>query len=137
MDMGKLQYESKVSDVQYGWEKYFSANKLATLPFKRVAVKLKNDAGNFTVGEAKFDFIAAKHKEEQPVKKYNFSKFTAGVTSEEDNKSAKRKFDYQHIDFTDENDEINPVQTDTTDATFEFDNENAIVVNFKKKKQEE
>ena len=27
-------------------------------------------------------------------------------------------------------------KTDTTDATFEFDNENAIVVNFKKKKEE-
>ena len=31
---------------------------------------------------------------------------------------------------------INPVQTDTTDADFEFDNENAIIVNFKKKKTE-
>ena len=40
-------------------------------------------------------------------------------------------------DFEDENDEINPVQTDTTDATFQFDNENAIVVNFKNKKQGE
>ena len=136
MDMNKLEYESKYSDVQYGWEKYFAFNKLATLPFKRVAVKLKNDAGNFTVGEGKFDFIASKHKEEQPVKKYNFSKFTAGVTAEEETKTAKRKFDYEHIDFIDENDEINPVQTDTTDATFEFDNENAIVVNFKKKKEE-
>jgi len=136
MDMTKLQYETKFSDVQYGWEPYFASNKLATLPFKRVAVKLKNEAGNFDVGEAKFDFIAAKHKEDHPFKKYNFSKFTAGVTSEEETKQEKRKFDYQHIDFVDENDEINPVQTDTTDATFEFDNENAIVVNFKKKKEE-
>jgi len=136
MDLNKLDYDSKYSDVQYGWENYFASNKLATLPFKRVAVKLKNEAGNFDVGEGKFDFIAAKHKEEQPVKKYNFGKFTAGVTDEEDSKNSKRKFDYQHVNFVDENDEVNPIQTDTTDATFEFDNENAIVVNFKKKKEE-
>ena len=46
-------------------------------------------------------------------------------------------YDEKNDVFLDENDEVNPVQTDTTDATFEFDNENAIVVNFKKKKQEE
>ena len=136
MDFKKLEYDSKVGGVKYDWELYFAANKLATMPFKRVALKLKNDAGNFDVGEGKFDFIASKYKEEQPVKKYNFSKFTSGVTSEDDSKNAKRKFDYQHMEFLDENDEINPVQTDTTDATFEFDNENAIVVNFKKKKEE-
>ena len=72
------------------------------------------------------------------MKKYNFSKFTAGLVSEENSKgSGKPKFDYKNIKFEDDNDEVNPVQTDTTDATFEFDNENAIVVNFKKKKQEE
>ena len=36
--------------------------------------------------------------------------------------------------FVDERDEFNPVQIDNTDADFEFDNENAIVVNFKKKR---
>ena len=135
MDMGKLQYDSKYGDVQYGWENYFASNKLATLTFKNAAVKLRTDSGKFDIGEGKFNFIGAKYKEEQPVKKYNFSKFTAGVTGEDDAKTAKSKFDYRHIDFTDENDEINPVQTDTTDASFEFDNENAIVVDFKKKKE--
>lgn len=136
MDMEKMQYDSKYGDVQFGWESYFAANKLATLSFKYAAVKLKTDAGRFDVGEGIFNFIGSKYKEEQPVKKYNFAKFTAGVTGEDEAKTTKAKFDYKHIDFTDENDEINPVQTDTTDATFEFDNENAIIVNFKKKKEE-
>ena len=136
MDMGKLQYDSKVGSVKYDWENYFATNKLGGLSFKRAAVKLKLEDGRFDTGEGKFDFIASKHKEEQSIKKYNFSKFTAGVTNEVESKNTKRKFDYQHVDFTDENDEINPIQTDTTDATFEFDNENAIVVNFKKKKEE-
>ena len=37
-------------------------------------------------------------------------------------------------DFKDEKNEIDPVQTDTTDSKYLFDNEDAIVVNFKKKK---
>lgn len=136
MDMGKLEYDSKYSDVQYTWEDYFAANKLASLHFKHAAVKLKTEAGKFEVGEGVFNFIGSKYKEEQPVKKYNFTKFTSGVTGEDETKVGKPKFDYQHVNFTDENDEANPIQTDTTDATFEFDNENAIVVNFKKKKEE-
>lgn len=136
MDMKKLEYDSKWSGVKYDWENYFASNKLATLSFKHCAVKLKTEGGKFDVGEGVFNFIGAKYKEEQPVKKYNFSKFTAGVTDSDDTKTTKPKFDYKHIDFTDANNEINPIQTDTTDATFEFDNENAIVVNFKKKKEE-
>ena len=135
MDMGKLEYDSKYGNVKYDWEKNFAANKLGSLSFKHAAVKLKTDSGKFDIGEGIFNFISSKHKEEQAVKRYNFSKFTAGVTGMEDVKVSKHKFDYKHMDFTDENDEINPIQTDTTDATFEFDNENAIVVNFKKKKE--
>lgn len=137
MDMKKLEYDSKWGSVKYDWENYFASNKLATLAFKHCAVKLKTESGKFNVGEGVFNFIASKYKEDHPVKKYNFAKFTSGVTSDEDAKnSGKPKFDYRNINFVDENDEINPVQTDTTDALFEFDNENAIVVNFKKKKPE-
>ena len=137
MDMGKLKYESKYSDVNYGWANFFAANKLGTLSFKFGAVKLKTEGGNFNVGEGKFDFIASKHKEEQPVKMYNFAKFTPGVATEEDtSNSGKNKFNPKHINFEDDFNEVNPIQTDTTDATFEFDNENAIVVNFKRKNNE-
>ena len=98
---------------------------------------MKTDAGSFNIGEGKFDFIAAKHKEEHSLKNYNFSKFISGIVKEEDARTeTKRKFDYKNVNFEDENNEFNPIQTDTTDATFEFDNENAIVVNFKKKKEE-
>ena len=42
----------------------------------------------------------------------------------------------KNIDFKDyERDEFNPVQIDNTDVNFEFDNENAIVVDFNKKKK--
>lgn len=137
MDMDKLKYDSKYGSVTYGWASFFAANKLGTLSFKFAAVKLKTEGGGFNVGEGKFDFIAAKHKEEQPMKMYNFSKFTPGVANEDDKEDAsKPKFDPKHVNFVDDRDEINPIQMNTTDANFEFDNENAIVVNFKKKKEE-
>ena len=137
MDMDKLKYDSKYGSVTYGWASYFAANKLGTLAFKFAAVKLKTEGGGFNVGEGKFDFISAKYKEEQPIKTYNFSRFTPGVVNEDEKeKFTKSKFDPKHIDFIDDKDEINPIQMNTTDANFEFDNENAIVVNFKKKKEE-
>ena len=134
MDMNKLEYDSKYSGVKYDWSNYFKANKLANLAFKHVAVKLKTEKGNFQIGEGTFNFIASKYKEEQPIKVYNFSKFVPGVASEGED-DVKQKFDPKHISFVDEKDEYNPVQIDNTDADFEFDNENAIVVNFKKKKK--
>lgn len=136
-DSKKLEYDAKYTGIKYDWANYFAANKLGTLAFRFAAVKLKTEGGGFCVGEGKFDFIAAKHKEEQPVKIYNFARFTPGVaTSDDSNESTRQKFDPKHINFVDDRDEINPVQTDNTDANFEFDNENAIVVNFKKKKME-
>lgn len=136
MDMSKLEYDSKYGNVKYDWENYFAANKLATLKFKNVAIKIKDDSGAYQIGEGVLDFVGSKYKEEQPIKKYNFSKFTPGVASDEDD-SSKTKFDPKHINFVDDRDEINPVQTDITDSNFIFDNENAIVVNLKKKKSEE
>ena len=135
--MKKLEYDSKWGGVKYDWEKYFAANKLSTLKFKHAAIKLKTDDGKFDVGEGVLSFIGSKYKEEQPIKRYNFEKFTPGVASGDDTENTKSKFDPRHVDFTDERDEINPVQTDTTDATFVFDNENAIVVNLKQKRKKE
>lgn len=135
MDMNKLEYDSKYGSVKYDWESYFAANKLGSLKDKHVAVKLKNASGGYDIGEGVLDYIGAKYKEEQPIKTYNFVKYTPGVVTKNEDESTRFKFDPKHISFDDENDETNPIQTDTTDATFEFDNENAIVVDFKKNKK--
>ena len=135
MDMSKLEYDSKASGVKYDWESYWPANKLGTMGFKVAAIKLKNDGGGFNINDGRLNFIGAKYKEEQPVKIYDFAKFTAGVVEETDDNKGKEKFDPKHINFVDERNEIDPIQTDTTDANFEFDNENAVVVNLKKGKK--
>ena len=135
MDMNKLQYDSKYGGVKYDWEKYFAANKLATLKFKHIAIKLKNDGGTFDVGEGVMNFLESKYKEEQPIKTYNFAKFTPGVVGEEDTESNKKaKFNPKTVNFVDDQNEVDPVQTDVTDSNYIFDNENAIVVNLKKKR---
>lgn len=137
MDMGKLEYDAKYGNVKYDWESYFAANKLGALKFKYAAIKLKTDAGTYEVGEGVLNFIGAKYKEEQPRKRYDFARFTPGVSFENKNEqSSKTKFDPKTVSFIDNNDEADPIQTDTTDANFIFDNENAIVVNLKKKKDE-
>ena len=135
MDMSKLQYDSKVSGIKYDWESYWPANKLGTMGFKVAAIKLKNDGGGFNINDGRLNFIGAKYKEEQPIKTYNFARFTAGVVEDSDDSKHKEKFDPKHINFIDDRNEIDPIQTDTTDSGFQFDNENAVVVNLKKGKK--
>ena len=134
--MNKLEYDAKYGSVKYDWESYFAPNKLSTLQFKNAAVKLRTESGKYDIGQGKMNFIASKYKEEQPMKVYNFSKFISGATSSTDDEPTKHKFDPKNVDFKDyEKDEFNPVQIDNTDVNFEFDNENAIVVDFNKKKK--
>ena len=67
----------------------------------------------------------------------NHSKYSnsAGTAIEEDSDdTSKKKFDLKNLDFTDERDEFNPIQTDVTDSKYLFDNEDAIIVNFKRGK---
>ena len=47
----------------------------------------------------------------------------------------RKKFNLKHIDFRDERNEIDPIQIDTTDSKYVFDNEDAIVNNKKSGKK--
>lgn len=135
MDMNKLEYDPKAGGIKYDWETYWPANKLGTMKLKVAAIKLKNDGGGFNINDGRLNFVGSKYKEEQPVKIYDFARFTAGVVDETDDSKHKDKFDPKHINFVDDRNEIDPIQTDTTDAGFQFDNENAVVVNLKKGKK--
>lgn len=138
MDMNKVQYDSKVSGVKWDWVDFFKPGKLQTLPAKGCAYKIRADNGKPMVGPGSLNFLESKYKEPHKVKVFDFGKYSDGVTTatEDDSDYNKKKFDFKHIDFTDENDEINPIQIDTTDSKYLFDNQDAIVVNFKKKKNE-
>lgn len=136
----KVEYDAKKGGISYKWKPNYSKGKLMSLKGKQVIYKIKNLSGKSIVGKGKVDFIEAKYKEVQKTKTYDFTKFTSGITDSQT--AAKKALKNKRENFdavTSGNDnydlerEYNPIQTDTSDSNFLFDNDNAIVVNFKKK----
>lgn len=134
MDMAKMEYDSKYGNVQWKYVPYFKPGKLQALGTKYAAFKIRGTSGKPMVGPGKFEYLASKYKEPHKIKTFDFGKYANGVptSSEEDNDTTK-KFNPKHVDFKDDRNEIDPVQTDTTDSKYLFDNQDAIVVNLKKK----
>ncbi len=137
MDMEKMKYDSKYGNVEWKFVPYFKPGKLQTLGAKDCAYKVRGSNGKPLAGQGKLKFLDSKYKEPKKIKAYDFGKYSDGVTTdtEDDNdKPNKKKFDLKNLDFTDDRNEYNPVQTDTTDSNYLFDNEDAIIVNLKKQK---
>lgn len=135
IDFDKMKYDSKHSDVEWKFVPYFKPYKFQTFTTKDCAYKIRGDNGKPMVGQGKLNFLESKYKEPRKIKTYDFGKYSDGVTTAtEDNEDLprKKKFDLKNLDFTDERNEYNPIQTDTTDLDYLFDNEDAIVVNLKK-----
>ena len=134
MDMEKLEYDKKYGGVKWAFVPYFKPGKLQTLPQKRCAYKIRGSNGKPMIGPGDFQYLESKYKEPQKVKTYDFGRYSDSVTTatEDDNDRTKKKFNLKNLDFIDERDEFNPIQTDTTDSKYLFDNEDAIVVNLKK-----
>ena len=134
MDTDKMQYTNKMGDVQWKYVEYFTPGKLqGSLTDKKCAYKVKDIGGKLMVGPGKFNYLESKYKQKQKIKNFDFGKYSDGVTTAtEDDNSTRRKFDLKNLDFKDERDEINPVQTDTTDSRYLFDNDDAVVINFKR-----
>lgn len=135
----KTEYDAKKGNIKYKWTPNYAAGKIMALKGKQVIYKVKDLSGKSVVNKGKVDFLEAKYNEPQKVKKYDFAKFTSGIS---DIDSAARKTLKQNrgqysaatasnnnYDVTREND---PIQTDTSDSKYFFDNQDAIVVNFKK-----
>lgn len=129
-------YSSKLGDIKRTRKPNYNYYKVQDLKFKDCIYKTKDISGKNVVGKGKVDFLESKHTSEHKSKKYNFSKFTGGIfESEEETKDRrKNKFNPKHVNFDNENNEVDPIQTDTTDSNYLFDNEDAIIFNFKKGK---
>ena len=136
MDMSKMEYDSKYGGVKFDYVKYFKAGKLQTLSAKSCAYKIRGSNGKPLVGEGKFGYLESKYKEPRKTKSFDFNRYSDNAkTYSGDNETSSKKFDLKNINFRDERNEIDPIQTDTTDSKFLFNNSDAIVVNLKKKKQ--
>ena len=134
MDTDTMKYTSKMGGVKWKYVEYFTPGKLqGALTGKKCAYKVKDIGGKLMVGPGKFNYLESKYKQKQKIKNFDFGKYSDGVTTAtEDDNSTRRKFDLKNLDFKDERDEINPVQTDTTDSRYLFDNDDAVVINFKR-----
>lgn len=140
----KTEYDPKKGNIEFKWKPNYSAGKIMSLKSKQVIYKIKDLKGKSIVNKGKVDFMESKYKEMQKSKKYDFAKFETGISSAES--IAQKLLKKNRGDFaaaTSANDnydtshEIDPIQTDTSDSKFLFNNEDAIVVNFKKNKKDE
>lgn len=134
IDFNKMEYDPK-HKVKWDFEDYFTVGKLQVLKKNMFAVKCFDNNGKRYVGEGKFYYLNAKYKEKQNIKSFDFTRFASSTGNTDDDDTAKKKFDIRHINFKDDRNEIDPVQTDTTDSKYVFDNENAVVVNLKRKEK--
>jgi len=126
--------------VKWGWKLNFELGKIQALKFKNCAFKYKDDKGKSFVGVCVLDFMDSKYKEQQKVKKFDFAKFQTGIVSEDlKTKHTNSGFNPKNIDFDSfsDDEEVNPIQTDVTDAGALFNSEDAIVYDINKKKMEE
>ena len=135
MDFEKMQYDTKRGNVEWKFVNYFSAGRLqGALTDKKCAYKIKDLGGKLLVGLGQFNYLESKYKEPYKIKQFDFGKFSDSVTTstEDEDLSNKKKFDLKNLNFKDERNEFNPVQTDTTDSNYLFENDDAIVVNLKR-----
>lgn len=139
----KMGYDQKLGGIEYKWKANYAAGKIMALKGGQVIYKVKDLKGKSVVNKGKVAPMDAKYKDPQKIKNYDFSKFTSGISSVESAaKKALNKNRGLYAKATKSNDnydierETDPIQTDTSDSNYFFDNEDAIVVNFKKGKKE-
>lgn len=140
INFDKMQYEAKHGDVKWEFVKNFKEGKLQTLGTKDCAYKIRGENGSPIVGQGKLSYLSSKYKEPQTIKTFDFGKYSDGVTTyseDDENGLSRKKFNPKKLDFMDERNEFNPVQTDNTDADYHFNTEDAIIVNLKKGKTNE
>lgn len=137
-DTDKGKYDPKLNMIAWEWSPNYQPDKIRSLTFKNIIYKTKDSLGKYMLGDGKIDFLDSKYKEPRKMKKYDFSKFTNNIedsTTNDPRIQGTKKFDYSHIDFSDldRNGEIDPIQNNTTDSSYFFNNANAIVINLKNK----
>lgn len=137
-DTAKGEYSPNYGNIGYKYKIKYSAGKIQTLKFKQCVYKIKNLKGKNETGKGLLNFLSASFSEPKNVKEYDFNKFTSGgidSKSSDSTEHKKKMFGKKLEHFKDDvQEEIDPINTDTTDSNFLFDNEDAIVINFKKNK---
>lgn len=132
-DKSEREYSEKLGGPSWDWVDHMKLGKIQGLKFKTIIYKIKNKNGKNVVNYGKVDFLESKYKIPHKTKTYNFNKYITAVN--EDKKEEKPKWKPNKVEFTkDERGDIDPIQTDTTDSSYFFNNEDAISFNLNGKK---
>ena len=140
---GQPGYDSKLGGIEFKWGPNYAAGKIMSLKSKQILFKVKDSKGKSYVHKGKLDFLEAKYKEPKKLKEYNFEKFTNGITSDNiKRKPISTKFRGNFAAATADNDpnnfdnEVDPIRTDITDSKYLLDNDDAIIFDLNRKKDE-
>ncbi len=127
----KGEYSSSLGSPDWTWQDTMKLGKMQGLGFKAMLYKTKDKRGKNVVNFGKVDFLESKYKEPKKVKYYKFDKFNQATDTKSTKKTSKPKFNYKNVKFDSNDDsyEIDPIQTDTTDSSYFFNNEDAISFN--------
>lgn len=133
-----MQYDAKYGSIKWGWTKNFKAGKVQSQKFKAIIFKTKDVAGKMVVGKGKLDFLESKYKEKHPVKIYNFAKYSGNAIQSDNETNAdlhsvvvdsiKSVVSSKFVpsEFGDNDD---PIQYNSTDMKYFFENGDAISFN--------
>ena len=137
-DGNKMEYDAKLGNVKWEFIPYFKPGKLQAIGAKSCAYKIRATSGKPMCGPGNLKYLDSKYKEPHKSKYYDFGIYSDSVTTatEDEGNYNKKKFNIKHIDFIDERNEYNPIQTDDTDSNYSFNhNADAIVSNFKNRRR--
>lgn len=135
-DKADGEYSEKLGSPKWGWEDHMKPGKIQGLKFKNVIYKIKAKNGKNVVNFGNVDFLESKYKTPHKSKKYNFSKYITAIEDSNENEQ-KTKWNPKKVKFTeDERGDVDPIQTNTTDSSYFFDNEDAISFNLGNNKPE-
>ncbi len=127
-DKSEGEYSDKLGGPNWGWTDHMKVGKIQGLKFKAVIYKIKNKKGKNVVNFGNVDFLESKYKMPHKTKTYNFGKYITAISDNE--KDEKPKWKPNKVEFTkDERGDVDPIQTDTTDSSYFFDNADAISFN--------
>ena len=141
-DPDKQGYDSKLGMIKYKWKPNFAAGKVMSLKDKQILFKIKDNKGKSYVNKGKVDYLESKYKEPKKIKEYNFERFTNGISDSIKKKPITTKFRGNFAAATADNDvtntdnEVNPIQTDSTDSRYFMDNDDAIIFDLDRKKND-
>ena len=134
-DAAKGTLSSSLKEAKYDYKDKVMAGSMQFLTDEKCAYKIVGDNGAPQNSDGIINFMAPKFKEKHKGKKYDFTKYTSSdaISDSDDTSSTTKKFNPRKVSFKDKStDEVDPIQSN---SNMFLDNDDAIVVNFKKDKK--